>query len=226
MKIRIVAPPDWSITRNLTSWARRLKIPLAGAQSDMDALIIIGNGTPDDVVLLILTHKMDGDHVVGITKPKERLGTASISLIRQYLRISKNLIFVIDQEKDTLEDIWRRVDEKLQGNGIASRLIEEDKRIKIFDCSLGSYKFKVSIVINGLNGQYQKHTIEEHLIEYYRRVLGGSLSNVADDPKDIWESLGERLHKDIYCKLLNSSKDEIKEIFPLHIKALEAVCSK
>ncbi len=46
-------------------------------------------------------------------------------------------------------------------------------------------KFKVSIVINGLDGQHQKHTIEEHLIEYYRRVLGGSLSNVADDPKDI-----------------------------------------
>jgi len=48
----------------------------------MDALIIIGNGTPDDVVLLILTHKMDGDHVVGMTKPKERLGTDSISSIK------------------------------------------------------------------------------------------------------------------------------------------------
>jgi len=30
MKIRIVAPLGWSITRNLSSWARRLKIPLAG----------------------------------------------------------------------------------------------------------------------------------------------------------------------------------------------------
>ncbi len=191
MKIRIITPPDWSITRNLTSWAKRLNMPLTMAQSDIDALIIIGDGTPDDVVLLILTHKMDGDHVVGITKPKERLGASSLSSIRQYIeRIKnlKNLIFVIDQEKDVLEDIWRQVDEKLKDNGIVFKLFEEDNIMKIFDCSLGSYKFKVLIVINGLDEQYQRHTIEEHLIEYYRKVLGGNLSSVTNYPKEIWKA--------------------------------------
>ncbi len=191
MKIRIITPPSWSITRNLTSWAKRLNIPLTMAQSDIDALIIIGDGTPDDVVLLILTHKMDGDHVVGITKPKERLGASSLSSIRQYIERIKNLkslIFVIDQEKDVLEDIWRQVDEKLKDNGIVFKLFEEDNRMKIFDCSLGSYKFKVLIVINGLDEQYQRHTIEEHLIEYYRKVLGGNLSSVTNYPKEIWKA--------------------------------------
>ena len=37
----------------------------------LDGLIIIANGTPDDIVLSIICYHSNGDRIVGIVKPKQ-----------------------------------------------------------------------------------------------------------------------------------------------------------
>jgi hypothetical protein len=40
----------------------------------MESAITVGDGSPDDIVCLVLCHRFDGRKVVGINKPQEGRG--------------------------------------------------------------------------------------------------------------------------------------------------------
>jgi hypothetical protein len=227
MRMRILAPPTWRISIDLNKWARKLNIPLAGPQP-INVAIIVGNGIPDDIVWLILGHKFNRRHVIGITKPQEMLGVNSISSIPMLVKGEKikDLIIAIDQETSILEGIWENVERIFQERRITYKVVEEDGKLRIFDCTYASYKFRNLIVINGLDKPYSKHTIEDHLLEFYREISGENLniilSNSDQDPKKAWRKLKDK-EEYVYHQLIETSTDKLEQIFTQHIKALKAL---
>jgi stress-induced morphogen len=224
MKIRFLAPPTWSISRELTKWARRLKIPLAGPQP-VQSVIVVGNGTPDEVVCLILCHKLNGENVVGITKPQEKLRIDSITPALELIRREKvkNLLIALDQERESLEELWKRIEGKFKEEKLKYKIESQEEKFCAYTCSQAHYKFKILMTINGLNRPYQKNTIEDHLLEFSREFLeedaNKALNNSNKDPKEAWKKLVDR-HQEIYSSLSKRGHDKMQQIFPQHIKAL------
>ncbi|MCW7075025.1 MAG: hypothetical protein OCU24_04130 [Candidatus Methanospirare jalkutatii] len=232
MRLRVLSPPDWSISRSLGKWAGKLKIPLSRL-APVKGVIIIGNGTPDDIVCLILCHKFDGKHVVGVTKPKAAgIKSAILAALKIVEKVKvKDLMIILDQEERGQEEFWNEVEEGFRKEKVEFTVNEEGEGFRAYECSQAHYKFKVAVLANGLtNKQYKKHTIEDHLLE-----LSSRLENVREDvekvlreseydPKEAWKKLREKhreIHGKVYSHLLNASKDVIRLYFPQHVRALE-----
>jgi hypothetical protein len=65
---------------NISKLSRKLKINVITMESiPITGIIVLADGTPDDYVISILSHKLDGKYVAGIAKPeKTRIGVFSI----------------------------------------------------------------------------------------------------------------------------------------------------
>ena len=232
MRLRVLSPPEWSISRSLGKWAGKLKIPLSRL-APVKGVIIIGNGTPDDIVCLILCHKFDGKHVVGVTKPEAAgIKSAILAALKIVEKVKvKDLMIILDQEGREQEEFWNEVEDGFRKEKVEFAVNEEGEGFRAYECSQAHYKFKVAVLVNGLpNKQYKKHTIEDHLLE-----LSMSLENVGEDveevlreseynPKEAWKKLRKKnkeIHGKVYSHLLNASKDKIRSYFPQHVRALE-----
>ena len=231
MRLRILSPPEWSISRSLGKWAGKLKIPLSRL-APVKGVIIIGNGTPDDIVCLILCHKFDGKHVVGVTKPEAAgIKSAIYAAIKVVEKLKvEDLMIILDQEEREQGEFWNEVEDGFRKEKVEFTVNEEGEGFRAYECSQAHYKFKVAVLANGLPRRYRKHTIEDHLLE-----LSMSLENVREDveevlreseydPKEAWKKLREKhreIHGKVYFHLLNASKDKIRSYFPQHVGALE-----
>ena len=231
MRLRVLSPPEWSISRNLAKWARKLGIPLSGP-APVKGVIIIGNGTPDDIVCLILCHKFDGKHVVGVTKPEAAgIKSAIFAALKVVKKVKvKDLMIILDQEGREQGEFWNEVEDGFRKEKVEFTVNEEGEGFRAYECSQARYKFKVAVLANGLPRRYRKHTIEDHLLE-----LSSRLENVREaveevlreseyDPKEAWKKLREKhreVHREVYSHLLNASKDKIRSYFPQHVRALE-----
>ena len=231
MRLRILSPPGWSISRNLVKWARKLRIPLSGP-APMKGVIIIGNGTPDDIVCLILCHKFDGKHVVGVTKPEAAgIKSAIYAAIKVVEKLKgEDLMIILDQEEREQGEFWNEVEDEFRKEKVEFTVNEEGEGFRAYECSQAHYKFKVAVLANGLPRQYRKHTIEDHLLELLMSLenMGEAVEQVLReseyDPKEAWKKLREKhkeIHGKVYSHLLNASKDKIRSYFPQHVRALE-----
>jgi len=155
MNIRLLNRPTERITQNLDNWSRRLKIPLVTKQTPIEAAIIVGDGTPDDIIWLILTHKLNGKQTIGLTKPPGWLGLSSINLIPTLIKGEKikSVIVAVDQETNTLEDVWREAEKSLKERGIGFEVVERGRRVYVFACTYANYALKTLIVVNGVDKQ-------------------------------------------------------------------------
>jgi len=77
------------------------------------------------------------------------------------------IVFVLDQEDDTLPNLGRRIREKLSENGVGC---EEEmwiaRRVVRFNCLAGSVEFRFVVVVNGLDDVGgPSHKIEDHLVK-------------------------------------------------------------
>ena len=230
MRLRVLSPPDWSISRSLGKWAGKLGIPLSGP-APVKGVIIIGNGTPDDIVCLILCHKFDGKHVVGVTKPEAAgIKSAIYAALRSIREKINNLMVILDQEEKKEKEFWNEIEDVFKKEKVEFEVIEKEEKFRVYACSQANYKFEVAVLANGLPRQYRKHTIEDHLLELLMSLenMGEAVEQVLReseyDPKEAWKKLREKhkeIHGKVYSHLLNASKDVIRSYFPQHVRALE-----
>ena len=193
MKIVPLAPSGTATYRNLVKWSRRLKISIFLQQYNINKIVLIGNGTPDDIVLMILLSKFNGkaftDSLIGITK-SGRLWIESIlsgiDIVDKTHGKVKCLLIIIDQEKMSLRDIWMQIHEKISERASCS-IVNDAKRLRVLNCSRGIYNFNFIITINGLDiTQYCSHTIEDHLLEIAKDVSGAErISRLLAEKSDL-----------------------------------------
>jgi hypothetical protein len=183
----------------------------------IDSFIMIGNGTPDDQVMGILSFRLNGGKIVGIVKPLEATGISVMDLIKTYLtqtKVDKYLILV-DQERLTSDELFENVERKMRNIGISSSTKEERDRVRAYVCSTGSKEFKVFIVVNGLDEvSTDEHTIEDHLIKSLGMKVRGT-------SKETWNSLSSKEKEDAFRRLNRINEDSIGHIFPQQVYGLK-----
>lgn len=104
---------------NIQKYSRRLKLDVLATSTEgyLRGLIILGNGTPDDVAIAILSYHLNGKEVVGIVKPISK-GLDAMNYVPIYLkwfhRGSKaSILLAIDQKRNALAQLFDRGDSKL-----------------------------------------------------------------------------------------------------------------
>jgi len=155
---------------NISKISRKIKINVTVPSGSSESIVIISNGSPDDIVFGILSFHSDGKELVGIVKPPRITRIAVLDIIKTYLlklkpRIKKMLI-LMDQEEDNLNDIFDKCKRRLIKNNISITKEEGELRLKVYDCKYVDREFKIILVINGLDEiDVKKHRIEDHLIK-------------------------------------------------------------
>jgi len=181
----------------------------------IDSLIVLGNGSEDDVVVALVCHHLNGDKTVAIAKPKStRYG--AIGELKVYFKDIKYKIvtLILDQEDDELPMLNTEVRKKLREIGIECREGKQiADRVLSYDCNLGGHTFELVVVVNGLDGVGgPNHKIEDHLV-----MLAGVAGE--GDSKEVWNKLDEGTRRDVYRKILNDRK-EAERVFAQHFAGL------
>jgi hypothetical protein len=193
-----------------------MKEIILSTPSEIDTLIVLGDGSPEDEIVGILTwHQRANPKTAGVVKP-EKHHTDSFCTIRAYLESLKArcFLFIIDQDNVPLDDLFERIEIVFHEQGItltSSHRIAADARLKVYECAFASRQFRVIAVISGLaDFEAPAHEIEDHLLK-----LAGI--DAAQDAKKSWNQLGKERREAI----LRSLKDEkvLQAAFPQHFIA-------
>ena len=216
--------PTSRLAINISSISRRLGFRvlvsyLPEADRGLKGLILVTDGTPDDYVVALLSHHLNGEETFAIVKP-ERPRFDALPFIPNYLSqlrgLSKIAIFM-DQERDELEVIYERMKEIFRG-------CEESPvsdRLCFYKCLHGGRKYEVVLIINGLNEVGSgRHTIEDHLLQAASRFLDVDISDVVDS-KDFWWKRLRDIHDEVYNRLKIAGREEISKIFPQQFEGLK-----
>ncbi|RZN37908.1 MAG: hypothetical protein EFT35_05465 [Methanophagales archaeon ANME-1-THS] len=187
---------------------------------NLDTLVVIGNGTPDDIVVSIVAFHLNGDKIAGIVKPKTERRYGFINVIPLYLKDkARKVLALMDQEDDPLNAISERIQtdwEELTKSALEVIESEGEERVRIFKGKYGSKEFELILVINGLDAIHtDKHCIEDHLVSAAQQI---SIS-VGDfeQSKAAWRSLSNDQQLRIY-KELKAHRNLLERACPQQIR--------
>jgi len=192
--------------------------------SDLDTIVVIADGTPDDIAFSIIAFHLNGDKIAGIVKPPGRTGLGVSNLIPTYLKGNiRKIEILMDQEDDSLTTIYERIhnsQKKLAECDI--KIIDEEdeseKRQKVYRCKYGSKEFELILVINGLDeNPTDKHTIEDHLLKA-AKILSIGIEDFGNS-KEAWNSI-EYHHEKVF-KELKARRKILESVFPQQIRGCE-----
>ena len=176
---------------------------VASYVSKIDTMIILGDGTPDDQVIGVLAHHMNGSKIVGVVKPKST-NFGAVDQMKTYLQPNiRKVVFLIDQDDLDLDSIFQNIIQRIQETGIS--VVDENKTEEAstrgYNCSFSNRHYELIIVINGLDEiPTEKHTIEDHLIQ---------VADLQEDcrrqqnSKKTWQRLSKTDKHDILRRLLD-----------------------
>ncbi|MGA2385805.1 MAG: hypothetical protein ABSG33_04645 [Candidatus Bathyarchaeia archaeon] len=187
--------------------------------SEIDTLIILGNGSPEDEIAGILAWHQKTDKIVGIVKP-DRHHVDAFRTTKSYFTSLKVecLLFIIDQDQFPLDELFDSIESVIKEQGIAvtsSQLLAGSDRVKTYECTLAGKAFKTIAVISGLpDFNSPVHVIEDHLLK-----LAGIIS--APNAKEVWV----QLPKDKKEAIMTSLKERrtVMEAFPQHFTAFSTI---
>ncbi|MDP2917697.1 MAG: hypothetical protein Q8O16_07205 [Dehalococcoidia bacterium] len=217
-----------TLASNIQSYSRKYQLGLTVLTSPANplaGLIILGDGTPDDLVVTIISHHLNGSNTVGIVKPPGKTGTSTFDLIRSYITYNntlKTIVLIIDGEENNKKCIYDELEKSLKKQKIEVEITESqnEDRFRLYDC-IFDRRFKLALVINGRDDLLcQKHTVEDHLLLMASELKLMNLpEEVIDDPKKLWLSLSEESKEKVFREL-SAHRKLIEDNFPQQIQGL------
>lgn len=210
--------PTSRLASNIASISRKLMLGVLTYKVEMlDGLVIVADGTPDDVVVALISYHLDGKKTIGIVKSKEGLPGA-LESIPTYLKsnIKRMIAIIVDQEDKKLKDVFDDAEWGLKAHGVSISVEVNEDRFRIYDCRHGNEGFKLVLVVNGLDEvKTAKHSIEDHLVKAAEGLINFGQFETS---KDAWKSVKEH-HLDVF-KRLKDDLDSIHRIFSQQFKGL------
>jgi hypothetical protein len=216
--------PD--LASKLNSFARRFDIQLntMSPPNKINKLIVLGDGTPDDITIFLVSHHLNGTETVGIVKPIEGTGTSTFLLVPSYLSANKMLkviLFVLDQENEPLDSIsekFEKVIKKSVNYEFQCLQASDEGRVKLYQSIYGARELSLILVINGLSAiATEQHMIEDHFLKLGSELGLLNLPNTIPNPKDYWHNAEKTTREAILQKLVRSKKT-LELTFPQQIK--------
>lgn len=218
-------PPIFAtkLTKKVSKISKELRYKIIETKDvNFDALIVLGDGDVDDLVVPIICHHLDGTKVVGITKPeKTRISTLKdFPIYISKLKISK-VVLIMDQEDDPIDTIYEQIESNLRGLNIGFDLAEDRDRMRKYNCKLGSRSFDFILIISGLEEiPADMHRIEDHLVKAAMDIGKIDPPSEKIDTKKTWKTLDESVKSEVLSRL-KESRSFSREILPQHFSGLE-----
>jgi len=219
--------PGSRLTTNISRISKKIKMNVLIEHVDthnLDILVVIGDGTPDDIAFSIIAFHLKGDKIAGIVKPgTTRFGV--IDLIPTYLTGSiRKIIFLMDQEDEPLNTIYERIQKGLKRIAkceikIIGNEDESEKNLKVYECKYGSKEFELILIINGLDEIHtDKHSIEDHFL-VSAKMLSIDVGKF-ENSKAAWESINHDRQLKIF-KELKAKREMVESVFPQQVKGCD-----
>jgi hypothetical protein len=203
--------------------SKRLRLDLSSG-GELGSAIILGDGTPDDVVVAIVCYHLNGDKIAGLIKPEGVTGPSVVELIpKTYLKMKVGkFAVVVDQEVDypTVEKLVKDVEKRLKSHHVELEILESYERLRVYRCKSGGREFELVLIVNGLDEVPVKvHQIEDHLIRAANDIgLDVDITKI-DNSKVKWLKIDKRHKNEVFRKLVDDRKLTFK-LFPQHAKGL------
>ncbi|MGC9117157.1 MAG: hypothetical protein ACP5ID_06165 [Conexivisphaera sp.] len=173
--------------------------------ADASALVLIGDGTEDVVVLGAIALAVDRAYE-GESHPVVRLAVsghkryASIGALAKILDESAAdrlccALLIIDQEQDDLEDVRGGIARALREHGFDPgspdpEVFHGGRLLRFRDVRRGSRNLELSVCVSGLDeGGPGRRAIEDHLLS--AAGILGEVYGGRRDPKDAWDELDD-----------------------------------
>lgn len=215
MRLRLLNPGH-RLSVDTLSTARKLRvveaIDLGSGRSP--ALVVVANGSPDNRVLLVLAHTLDGLSTVDVTFPSRKHVTV-FSWLQDYalMRYAKMLV-LIDQEDKPLEEIHEALRARAPVRGRAQGRLAT----LTLETRLGTST--VIVAVNGTDDpRFTRHTIEDHLMALAEKLRLLDLPATSADPKEVWRGMSKEAQHEVLRQLL-TSPELAEEAFPQQVRAL------
>jgi len=211
MKLSFLDPTS-KLATNITNFSRKFRLNvITRTPVETPSLAIITDGTPDDLVFAMISHRLDGDKTIAVLKPNIGTRDGAIDLIPTYLQPhTKNILLIMDQESEPLEILFERCLRKLREKGWKNTE-NHGKRLKVYKCELGNKEFAVILAINGVDDvATDNHCIEDHLVKFVGLECEG-------DSKAAWNSLPRTEKEEVFKNLLECK--DLETVFPQQFKA-------
>ena len=199
----------------------RMDVLIKGVNiADLDCLVVIGDGTPDDIAFSIIAFHLNGDKIAGIVKPEMEKRYACINLIPTYLKGNiRKILILMDEEDDPLDTIYERIQRGVEelATGEVEVIDEEtEERVRIYTAKYGGRDFVLILVINGLDDiRTDKHSIEDHLLKA-AKMLSVDIGDF-ENSKAAWKSINHNLQLEIFNALKNN-REMVKRVFPQQVQ--------
>jgi len=226
----------WRHIEGLSQKLLRRRIPfevLSSAPiSPPKLLILVGNGSPDDLAIAILSFKFDGESFAWLVRPKIGRNIAALKSLPVLLssRVEK-IVALLDQEREGTQEFLLRTKEILHQEGIEVSEERGEGRLSVLSCKYHERIFNLVLLVNGLDKPYIAHTIEDHLLEAVKLFLGEGkveelLQKAENHPKKAWGRLERESQDEVLMKLCQLEKVDLHKIFPQHCNALRLLGEK
>jgi len=199
----------------------RMDVLIKGVNiADLDCLVVIGDGTPDDIAFSIIAFHLNGDKIAGIVKPEMERRYAYINLIPTYLKGNiRKILILMDEEDDPLDTIYEKIQRGVEelATGKVKVIDEEtEERVRIYTGKYGSKDFVLILVINGLGDiRTDKHSIEDHLLKA-AKMLSIDIGDF-ENSKAAWKSINHNRQLEIFNALKNN-REMVKRVFPQQVQ--------
>jgi len=216
------------LATNIARISKRIKMNVLTkfGPPGLDTLVVIGDGTPDDIVFSIIAFHSEADKIVGIVKPEIR-GFGVIDLIPRYLEGNiRKILVLLDQDDYILSEFYEKLQKRLQKVATSELEINDEdceKRLRVYNGKYGGKEFELILVINGLDEiRTDQHTIEDHLLKA-AEILSIDVGNF-ENSKKAWQAIPERQLK-IFKELKTKGK-LVGTIFQQQVKGCEYLKAK
>jgi len=188
-------------------------------------LILIGNGSPDDLAIAILSFKFDGEDFAWLVRPKIGRNIAALQSLPILLDShTGSILALLDQEREEIQEFLLKTKETLLREGLEVSEEKGEGRLRALSCKYHERAFNLILLINGLDRPYTIHTIEDHLLEAGELFLGKEkveelLQKAENHPKKAWGSLERGSQDEVFVRLCQLERADLHKLFPQHCEA-------
>jgi len=226
----------WRHIEGLSQKLSRTKIPfevLSSAPISLPkVLILVGNGSPDDLAIAILSFKFNGESFAWLVRPKTWRNIAALKSLPVLLdSYTGSILALLDQEKEGVQEFLLKTRETLLREGIKISGERGEGRLRVLSCNYHERPFNLILLINGLDRPYIVHTIEDHLLEAGKLFLGEVkveelLQKAENHPKKAWGRLERESQDEVFIKLCQLEMVDLNKVFPQHCEVFRLLGEK
>jgi len=243
MRLRPLEPVSRT-AQHIAGISSRLKLDVLAYRPPVEprALIILGDGTPDDYIMALVAWACDGRETALVVKPPTTGVRSAVEKLRDvYLPGARSLqyiVLVVDRDQRSLTQIKNEAQGALRD--YAFRILSErehvDGWLKEFSCEwrLGR-EVRILVLVNGLglDDLYVRDTAEVHLLEVAKEVLDRNVvlaclekarfesdEKRRVEPKKAWSLLSRSQQWEVF-RSIKDRLEQLKRLFRQHFAALE-----